>query len=83
LMGRHTVAFIMAPYTHTKGGTKVCMYIWMYVCTYIMTSLSEKLHDPDHYLVGTSISKSASVSKLTMQKLDRKDLIPRSWSCGN
>lgn len=50
----------------------------MYVCTYIMTSLSEKLHDPDHYLVGTSISKSASVSKLTMQKLDRKDLIPRS-----
>jgi len=38
----------------------------------------QKLNDTDHLLVAAYISNSGLVSKLTIQELDGKDLIPRS-----
>jgi hypothetical protein len=38
----------------------------------------QKLNDIDHILVAAYISKSGLASKLAIQELDGKDLVPRS-----
>ena len=39
----------------------------------------QKLNDTNHLLAVAYTSKSGLVSKLAIQELDGKDLIPRSW----